>query len=98
MHILYILLYAGSCWAFSVIGSVEGINAIRTGNLLTLSEQQVLDCSSAGDCNGGVTFDAFDLIIQNGTTLDQNGSPPYYPAYVARKEQCRFDPVRSFNS
>uniref|UniRef100_A0A0D9XGV6 Cysteine proteinase n=1 Tax=Leersia perrieri TaxID=77586 RepID=A0A0D9XGV6_9ORYZ len=84
----------GSCWAFSVIGSVEGINAIRTGNLLTLSEQEVLDCYDQGSCDGAATYDAFDLIIQKGTTLDQNGSPPYYPAYVAEKEQCRFDPTK----
>uniref|UniRef100_A0A0D3HA48 Uncharacterized protein n=1 Tax=Oryza barthii TaxID=65489 RepID=A0A0D3HA48_9ORYZ len=87
----------GSCWAFSVVGAVEGNNAIMTGNLLTLSEQQVLDCSGAGDCNGGYTYYAFDYAVSNGITLDQCYSPPpdpyfYYPKYEAAQDTCRFDP------
>uniref|UniRef100_J3N060 Cathepsin propeptide inhibitor domain-containing protein n=1 Tax=Oryza brachyantha TaxID=4533 RepID=J3N060_ORYBR len=42
-----------SCWAFSAVGAIEGANAIATSELLTLSEQQVLDCSGAGNCSGG---------------------------------------------
>uniref|UniRef100_I1QRD0 Cysteine proteinase n=1 Tax=Oryza glaberrima TaxID=4538 RepID=I1QRD0_ORYGL len=90
----------GSCWAFSVVGAVEGNNAIMTGNLLTLSEQQVLDCSGAGDCNGGYTYYAFDYAVSNGITLDQCYSPPpdpyfYYPKYEAAQDTCRFDPNKA---
>ncbi|CAD6216880.1 unnamed protein product [Miscanthus lutarioriparius] len=82
----------GSCWAFSMVGSVEGINAIKTGKLRTLSEQEVLDCSGAGTCKGGDPYRAFDHAISPGLALDQHGNPPYYPAYVAEKKKCRFNP------
>lgn len=75
---------------FSAVGAVEGINAIMTGNLLTLSEQQVLDCSNTGDCiKGGDPRAALQYIVKNGVTLDQCGKEPYYPAYVAKKLACR---------
>lgn len=72
-----------------MVGSIEGINAIVTGNLLTLSEQQVLDCSGAGDCRSGYTYDAFDYAIKQGITTDQCGKLACYPAYEANKKSCR---------
>ena len=44
----------GACWAFSATGTMEGAHAIETGNLISLSEQQLIDCSQAGSCFGGL--------------------------------------------
>ncbi|KAG8057769.1 hypothetical protein GUJ93_ZPchr0002g23928 [Zizania palustris] len=75
----------GSCWAFSAVGAAEGANAIATKKLVTLSEQQVLDCSGAGDCNGGWPYKVYEVFaIKQGIALNQS-----YPAYDATKHACR---------
>ncbi|KAK9713562.1 hypothetical protein RND81_06G035400 [Saponaria officinalis] len=68
----------GSCWAFSTVATVEAINQIVTGNMTSLSEQELVDCDRAADqgCNGGLMDDAFKFIIQNGG-LDTEADYPY---------------------
>ena len=53
--------------AFSTMGSLEGAWSIATGNLLTLSEQQLADCD-AGDsaCNSGLMDNGFAMCTETG--------------------------------
>jgi len=66
----------GSCWAFSTTGSMEGAHQIKTGTLVSLSEQQLVDCSWLNlGCNGGMMDRAF--AYTKGSPLELEATYPY---------------------
>jgi C1A family cysteine protease len=58
--------HCGSCWAFSAIAGIESNWAVKTGQLKNLAEQQLVDCSSAGTCDGGHKDRAMDYGATHG--------------------------------
>ncbi|OAY76262.1 Cysteine proteinase RD21a [Ananas comosus] len=77
----------GSCWAFSSTGAMEGVNAITTGELISLSEQELVDCDTTNEgCEGGYMDYAFEWVESNGgvdTELD-------YP-YTGKDGTCNIE-------
>jgi len=92
----------GSCWAFSATGSIEVAVAIETGNLISLSEQQMMDCSKQlGDasCEGGLMDNAFTYVEDNHG-LDTEADYPYEmrdESCKTRKERIHASTIRSFH-
>lgn len=66
----------GASWAFAAIGAVEAQHFRKTGKLVTLSEQNLVDCAAAGNCDRGNKASALFYIMRNGG-VDTEESYPY---------------------
>ncbi|XP_077973058.1 procathepsin L-like [Styela clava] len=82
----------GSCWAFAAAGALEGQHKNRTGILVDISVQNLVDCCVGDEgnygCNGGSIMTAYDCVRREmGIDSDKN-----YPYRAKQSDQCHYDP------
>ncbi|MBA0720564.1 hypothetical protein Golax_008178 [Gossypium laxum] len=90
----------GSCWSFSTTGALEGAHYLATGELVSLSEQQLVDCDHECDpqeygacdsgCNGGLMTTAFEYTIKAGGLEREKD----YPYTGNARGSCKFDKTK----
>jgi len=76
----------GACWTFATTGGVEGVVAIKHGQLTSLSEQQIVDCAGpqgGAGCNGGSNDIGYKYAEQGGLCTEAA-----YP-YTAKDGTCK---------
>eukprot|EP00927_Polykrikos_kofoidii_P040407 TRINITY_DN3454_c0_g1_i3.p1 TRINITY_DN3454_c0_g1~~TRINITY_DN3454_c0_g1_i3.p1 ORF type:complete len:559 (+),score=73.84 TRINITY_DN3454_c0_g1_i3:170-1678(+) len=88
--------YCGSCWAYGAMGPLESITAIRTGRLVELPEQFVVDCTwtngtgaSGGNfgCDGGDSdIGVLEIVRKYGGTVP---SAKAYGSYLSVNGFCK---------
>lgn len=80
----------GACWAFSATGAIEGINKIVTGSLISLSEQELIDCDRSynSGCEGGLMDYAYKFVVNNNGIDTENDYP-----FLGRSGSCNRNKV-----
>jgi len=76
----------GSCWAFSATGGIEGVWAVNMGELVSVSEQQLVDCVPGNDCDGGHMINAWNHVARAGGIQSEESYP-----YTHQNGRCKED-------
>ncbi|XP_074642740.1 digestive cysteine proteinase 1-like [Tubulanus polymorphus] len=70
----------GSCWSFGTAATIEGAYFLKTGHLVRLSQQMLMDCSwgeGNNACDGGEDFRSYQYIMKNGGLASEESYGPY---------------------
>ena len=87
----------GSCWTFAATGVIEAANFLKSGQLVSFSEQQLMDCVGRYNsyakatldrypCRGGWYYWAFNYVNRQGG-INAEADYPYHANYQYRR--CR---------
>ncbi|KAG9510021.1 Cathepsin L-like protein [Fragariocoptes setiger] len=78
----------GACWAFAATGALEAAHFLKSGKLVSLSEQNLMDCSwpyGNRGCDGGLMENAYKYVIYHGLDTEQS-----YP-FIGHNGECMFN-------
>ena len=82
----------GSCWAFSAVATLESANYIKNGELLNLSQQQLVDCAGGEfgnyGCEGGLT--AFAYLYSDQQPIEEASNYPYISGLTGTNGTCNY--------
>ncbi len=86
----------GSCWSFSTTGSLEGAHYVAAGELLSFSEQHLVDCAGFKygnlGCNGGLASNSYNYYM-DGYYAILESDYPYVSGTTMKKGECQYDSV-----
>jgi C1A family cysteine protease len=81
----------GSCWAFAAVAALEGSYFMTNRASMNGAEQQILDCSRGGSCQGGW----YDSVWENLQGYGMASSKSY--PYLGSDSQCRWSKATPFH-
>ena len=91
----------GSCWAFSSTGSLEGAHFVASGELLSFSEQQLVDCATRRygnlGCNGGLQDNAYKYFEKTGDSAMLESAYPYTSGTGDDSTDCLYSATETTN-
>nr|AAK16515.1 cathepsin L-like cysteine proteinase [Litomosoides sigmodontis] len=79
----------GSCYAFGALAALEAYHKKKTGKLIDLSPQNVIDCTweyGNRGCNGGRLVPVFQYAKSHGIMTESS-----YPYVTVARRDCRWD-------
>lgn len=81
----------GSCWSFSTTGALESAYKIKKGQLLSLSEEELINCevNDIDDgCHGGFPSDGFNWVKSNGLCSETDYPYDHTDHQTCRQRNC----------